>query len=829
MLKLVASTLLITLICTPKISIAFCSILSTSTIEAKVNQSDYYALGKAISKHCLEIDNLIYTKYKVRVLSPTEIFKEGQLISIIEKGGTLAGLSELHSNQTDIPLQQESIFFLNDLPVEMELANHYSVTYKIENSKHSNENFDSAISQNLINKWPSISTSLHSKTKNNIVSKSANLDAEVFNISPIEVVAGTFSSITISGSSFGNYLGLASIQFRNANSINDEDFVTAPNNHILSWTDSEIKVMVPGTDVENATAGAGTGPIRIITENGSVLETEFELLVTGQQIVSDLSKVEINSISIIGNFGFYVQNELIDMGALPAIERAINKWNCATGISFQILGSTDINYNANDNFNVIAIENTTLSNGLASTKTTVDKCGGEAFLLDADILLNANYNFNVSSDETPSNFYDLESTMLHELGHVHQLGHVLNEDDLMYPYFPSATEKREINSSEIQVAKSILQLSALPNSCGTYPIKSTEALCNEQKPNALFTLNHQNICIGDVVNFEDLSTQSPSEWLWLLPGSTYNQVVVANPQVSYSEVGTYDVKLIATNEYGSDYVECIDCITVSDNCCVAPTELEILNITETGATINWLNDALANGYQINIRPEGELNWNSFNTNNNFGLLSGLEACTNYEVQLKPLCSAYPNASFSNSFFFQTLACQSCIAPPSSFEASITKNSMFLTWDIIPNAEKYIFEYKLENQNEWNVFESELPILILFGLPECTAIQYKIKTICTDGSISNSSELNTVLTLCEKNNLILENFNVYPNPSTDVINISNETNEIIEQIEVFNMFGQKVLSVADLTNQIDIMCLEAGQYYLQIKTDSNQTFIPFIKS
>jgi len=834
MFKLIASTLLVTLICAPKFCLAFCSMNHSDAIDQIVSQSNYYIVGEAVSKHCFEFDNLIFTNYKIRVSQSSENFEKGQLVSILKKGGSINGLSEYHSGISSIPLNEKFVFLIKDSSVSVQIDNQAEPYYQLSSNNNALLSFseiekDDKKVELISNKWSAFSATIAEINHTESQSKVLNSNAEIVNFYPTEIVAGNFSVLTINGSGFGSFENLANIQFRNANSIDDSQFIITPQNHIQSWTDTQIRVMVPGTNVETGDVGAGTGPIKITTSEGVVITSNIDLYISGQKIVSDLSTVDLNSISIIGNFGFYVNNELVAMGALPAIERAINTWNCKTGVKYEILGYTDIDYNANDNFNVIALDNASLVNGLASSKTTIDKCSEDAFLIDADILLNSNYNWNTTISETANNFYDLESTILHELGHVHQLGHVLNEGDLMYPFFPTATEKREIGTDEIKVAKSILQSSVLPNSCGTYPIKTIENnYCEDEKPAAVFTLDKQVICLGESISFEDLSTQSPNEWIWFLPGSEFEQVVVSNPQVTYNTVGTFDVSLIVTNQYGSDMIECIDCITVVDDCCTIPTAIETSNITETGATITWPSNLGTDGYVVKIKPINETTWSTFNANNSFGILSGLMPCTNYEIQIQPNCA---EANFSDSFYLQTEGCQNCAYPPTSFESGITKNSIFLNWDIIPNAEHYIFEYKIQGQNEWFVYESKIPILILFGLPTCTSIEYKIKSVCLEGFVSDESEIKNVQTLCERKSahIVEDDFNVYPNPANDFLKISNHNNLNIKHIYVFNLFGQQVLNFAQLPQQIDVSQLQKGQYYLQIETESSSSVIPFIKS
>lgn len=65
------------------------------------------------------------------------------------------------------------------------------------------------------------------------------------------------------------------------------------------------------------------------------------------------------------------------------------------------------------------------------------------------------------------------------------------------------------------------------------------------------TLN-QNICIGNSIVFYNKSQNNPTTYQWYFQGGTPAISSVANPTVSYAAIGNFQVKLIATNSYGTD-------------------------------------------------------------------------------------------------------------------------------------------------------------------------------------------------------------------------------------------------------------------------------------
>ncbi|MBN4052355.1 PKD domain-containing protein, partial [Sphingobacteriaceae bacterium AH-315-L07] len=58
-------------------------------------------------------------------------------------------------------------------------------------------------------------------------------------------------------------------------------------------------------------------------------------------------------------------------------------------------------------------------------------------------------------------------------------------------------------------------------------------------------------CVGDVVQFTDMSTNAPTSWSWTFPGGTPASSTVQNPTVTYSTAGTYNVSITATNGLGT--------------------------------------------------------------------------------------------------------------------------------------------------------------------------------------------------------------------------------------------------------------------------------------
>ncbi|MBP6978904.1 MAG: PKD domain-containing protein, partial [Lentimicrobiaceae bacterium] len=72
-------------------------------------------------------------------------------------------------------------------------------------------------------------------------------------------------------------------------------------------------------------------------------------------------------------------------------------------------------------------------------------------------------------------------------------------------------------------------------------------------PQADFMASGTFIAVGEGINFSDLSTNNPTSWSWVFEGGTPGTSSAKNPvNITYEQVGIYDVTLTVTNTYGQD-------------------------------------------------------------------------------------------------------------------------------------------------------------------------------------------------------------------------------------------------------------------------------------
>ena len=172
-------------------------------------------------------------------------------------------------------------------------------------------------------------------------------------------------------------------------------------------------------------------------------------------------------------FQYYLDGRMNHpQGVLPgqvqaAVDRAFQTWEdvaCAYP-AFTSFGLSSNNpsiqdpRDAFDPFNVAAIWVTDrndpyyafalASGGAAAAAVPLSYAGT---LYQCDIYLNAvDYDW-ASSDTAPVHLADVESLVLHEIGHCMGLGHSDRFDDVMYPSYPLGAHRRTLQSRDIQMA-----------------------------------------------------------------------------------------------------------------------------------------------------------------------------------------------------------------------------------------------------------------------------------------------------------------------------------------------------------------------------------------
>jgi PKD repeat protein len=82
----------------------------------------------------------------------------------------------------------------------------------------------------------------------------------------------------------------------------------------------------------------------------------------------------------------------------------------------------------------------------------------------------------------------------------------------------------------------------------------------QNKPYAQAVIQNTKPCFGVPVSFSDNSLYAPTSWKWTFTGGTPSTSTDQNPSTTFNGAGSFTVKLVATNQYGSDSTTYVDTI-----------------------------------------------------------------------------------------------------------------------------------------------------------------------------------------------------------------------------------------------------------------------------
>ncbi len=139
---------------------------------------------------------------------------------------------------------------------------------------------------------------------------------------------------------------------------------------------------------------------------------------------------------------------------------------------------------------------------------------------------------------------------------------------------------------------------------------------------------------------------------------TLSNVVAPFTLTGLTACTEYEVQIEATcTDTVSGYSNSF--IFQTDGCCEAPAEFMVSDVDSTSALASWSSVFAAMSYNLRYREIGTAGWITVNTTDlNFDI-TGLDICTNYEVQVQTVC-ANEMTDFTDSQTFTTFGCGACV-------------------------------------------------------------------------------------------------------------------------------------------------------------------------
>lgn len=177
--------------------------------------------------------------------------------------------------------------------------------------------------------------------------------------------------------------------------------------------------------------------------------------------------------------------------------------------------------------------------------------------------------------------------------------------------------------------------------------------------------------------------------------------------------------------------------------CPPALVLNATDVTDTQAILDWIPGVNADSSTIQWRELGSMDWNIVTNAMTPYLVSGLEACTEYEFQVDAVCES-ENSGFTDSFIFET---DGCCVPPNNISVNVTSNTTaILSWDPILAADSYtiVLTGPSGTFEIQGILESPFTFT---SLDPCSAYSVSIQTVCNGLPTMPSSPVEFSMTGC----------------------------------------------------------------------------------
>jgi hypothetical protein len=276
----------------------------------------------------------------------------------------------------------------------------------------------------------------------------------ITSFTPTSRTAGTDSIITITGTNFNSPQGTGFVAFRDADA-GGASFLAPIASDYISWTNTQIVVKVP--------TSAGTGTIAVVNSDPASVVSSTSLTVPYNLINATFNNVHfgtrLQGLNTGAKMLFTFNTRFNDSTrAKQDFVQSMDNWRCKSFINWDTATSTTgANTAASNGTHLVTWDfNDTLTLGVLGVAiSNFSGCiqSGDTFFYvsDLDMLFNDQpytaYTWEYGPGIPSASQFDFESVATHELGHGHQLGHVIDANKVMH-YSISPNERKNVISTQ---------------------------------------------------------------------------------------------------------------------------------------------------------------------------------------------------------------------------------------------------------------------------------------------------------------------------------------------------------------------------------------------
>lgn len=363
--------------------------------------------------------------------------------------------------------------------------------------------------------------------------------------------------VTFTGSGFGSQ---DAVYYTNADDGGNTMVASSYSSDILSWSNTSVE--------EKVHQNAGTGTVQINSINST---TDLEINWSHNCLYdsfSGFSQVTRQRYFLVdmnnsGGYTFTLNTSFNNNApAKAAFQRALESWRCATFINWEISSNTtSISSANNDNVNVI-----TFNSGIAAgtlgrsfsyfSGTATGTCDEENTLwwiremdieFDSPPTPSTAWNFGPGASVQFASTYDFESVAVHELGHLHGLGHTISlADDVMHYALLNGTDKRDLSTDDIAGGEAKMEYSTDVGEYCFFPVNFEGEMLALTSSNCSLTggcgelavniTGNTEICEGSSTNLNAGTYSASDSYSWST-GAT-SQIISVNSGGTYSVIVT---------------------------------------------------------------------------------------------------------------------------------------------------------------------------------------------------------------------------------------------------------------------------------------------------
>lgn len=844
-------------------------------IDQKIQKSSTIFEGKVVGQRCFwnPEHTMIFTSNKVELFKVFKGSLNREYTEVLTYGGTIDNLAIEASDLLSLSIGDVGVFFVfanqrnlrspetGELLMDVYSSSQGFYSYDLQNQTASAPfvRYSSITNQ--------LYTELVGKTGRPFVNKRSSFKVEDFAVSPNQpnvlgitsfspavVNAGATidaanNVLTINGTDFGTPTGSAAILFDDANNGNGGTpfTVNATDNLVISWTNTQIQVRVPSR------AGTGTFSVRdalgATVNSPSALVVNYAILTATFNSGISLFTKESNLMNDNGSGGYTYQYSTstagsgIDFNAAPAkatFERAATTWREVCGLNFVEGATTTSQAIASDGINIVVYDNTNTTQApmpdgvLAICFSYNSMCTPVAAnavqKTEFDILVrNPAVSLGTATfNEGPcppmsSNFaeLDLETVLLHELGHALNLAHIndsyegsfageLNPNKLMN--FAVVNSVKRVSPDYSARLGAAYAIAAQGNTYGTC------LLSNIEMTPLIPTVEAKDECPA---SFPSTTTPSNTVVNFNLVHATSNKFV----DPAYTQVRTDGVGVGITNNafYAFRTNNVGGTVTLTVGGYTTTPASPPTCATPFGYPTKGVELAL---YQASSCPTAQayptpIAYRTFDGNGALANFTGLAANTNYLIMVDGIENT--KASFSLTFTGSAL-------PISlrDFSGVVQKEYNQLNWtiDIARDVSAIAIERSADGVNFEKIGEASLPYVGKGGFKDYRPLTgdnyYRLATINND----NTREYSKIVLLRRSEDFLI---NIFPNPAKEWINV-----EILSQtrgrytVAIYNSIGQSVARKEVYNNlnrmlvNIPLKNYQPGIYHVTVYNESGES-------